>query len=167
MFESLLIAFALAMDCFAVSVVSGVIIRRYEGRTMFTLAFFFGLFQALMPLVGWFLTSRFSAYIQAVDHWIAFGMLAFIGGLPETLRKDGRVMTLHAAALLRSGRLDEAETVLNGPIVLTDVREGNTLLTDLWFEIAALRRFGKADPESLAWCAVHLRPPAHLDFRML
>lgn len=94
-------------------------------------------------------------------------MLAFIGGLPETLRKDGRVMTLHAAALLRSGRLDEAETVLNGPIVLTDVREGNTLLTDLWFEIAALRRFGKADPESLAWCAVHLRPPAHLDFRML
>lgn len=80
MFESLLIAFALAMDCFAVSVVSGVIIRRYEGCTMFTLAFFFGLFQALMPLVGWFLTSRFSAYIQAVDHWIAFGMLAFIGG---------------------------------------------------------------------------------------
>ena len=80
MFESLLIAFALAMDCFAVSVVSGVIIRRYEGRTMFTLAFFLGLFQALMPLVGWFLTSRFNAYIQAVDHWIAFGMLAFIGG---------------------------------------------------------------------------------------
>jgi len=80
MLEALLIAFALAMDCFAVSVVSGVIIRRYEGRTMLTLAFFFGFFQALMPLVGWFLTSRFSAYIQAVDHWIAFGMLAFIGG---------------------------------------------------------------------------------------
>ena len=67
MLEALLIAFALAMDCFAVSVVSGVIIRRYEGRTMFTLAFFFGFFQALMPLIGWFLTSRFS-------------MLAFIGG---------------------------------------------------------------------------------------
>ena len=80
MLEALLIAFALAMDCFAVSVVSGVIIRRYEGRTMLTLAFFFGFFQALMPLIGWFLTSRFSAYIQAVDHGIAFGMLAFIGG---------------------------------------------------------------------------------------
>lgn len=80
MLESLLIAFALAMDCFAVSVVSGVIIRRAEGRTMLALAFFFGLFQALMPLIGWFLTSRFSAYIQALDHWIAFGMLAFIGG---------------------------------------------------------------------------------------
>ena len=80
MLESLLIAFALAMDCFAVSVVSGVIIRRAEGRTMLALAFFFGLFQALMPLIGWFLTRRFSAYIQALDHWIAFGMLAFIGG---------------------------------------------------------------------------------------
>lgn len=80
MLDSLLIAFALAMDCFAVSVVSGVIIRKYEGRTMLSLAFFFGLFQALMPLIGWFLTSRFSAYLQAVDHWIAFGMLAFIGG---------------------------------------------------------------------------------------
>lgn len=80
MLESLLIAFALAMDCFAVSVVSGVIIRRRESRTMLTLAFFFGLFQALMPLIGWSLTSRFSAYLQAVDHWIAFGMLAFIGG---------------------------------------------------------------------------------------
>ena len=56
MLESLLIAFALAMDCFAVSVVSGVIIRKYEGRTMLSLAFFFGLFQALMPLIGWFLT---------------------------------------------------------------------------------------------------------------
>ena len=44
MLESILIAFALAMDCFAVSVVSGVIIRRYAGRTMLTLAFFFGLF---------------------------------------------------------------------------------------------------------------------------
>ncbi len=80
MLESFLIAFALAMDCFAVSVVCGVIVRRYEGRTLLTLAFFFGLFQALMPLIGWFLTSRLSAYFQAVDHWVAFGMLAAIGG---------------------------------------------------------------------------------------
>jgi len=80
MIELILIAAALAMDCFAVSVVSGVIIGRCEGRTMFRLAFLFGLFQALMPLIGWFLTSRFSSYLEAFDHWIAFGMLAFIGG---------------------------------------------------------------------------------------
>ena len=77
--DSVFIAFALAMDCFAVSTVCGVIIRRLEVRIMLQLAFLFGLFQALMPVVGWFLTSRFSTYIQAVDHWIAFGMLALIG----------------------------------------------------------------------------------------
>ena len=80
MIQNFLIALALAMDCFAVSVVSGVILRRYEWRTVIRMAFFFGLFQALMPLIGWYLTSRFSSYIQAVDHWVAFAMLAFIGG---------------------------------------------------------------------------------------
>lgn len=80
MLENFLIAFALAMDCFAVSVVCGVLIRRLEWPTLLRLAFLFGFFQALMPLIGWFLTSRFSSYLQAVDHWIAFGMLAFIGG---------------------------------------------------------------------------------------
>ena len=80
MLTHILIAFALAMDCFAVSVVSGVILRKKESATMFRLAFLFGFFQALMPLVGWFLTSQFRSYLEAVDHWIAFSMLAFIGG---------------------------------------------------------------------------------------
>lgn len=80
MMESILIALALAMDCFAVSVVCGVIIQRFEGRIAFTLAFLFGLYQALMPLLGWALTKSFSAYIEAYDHWVAFGMLALIGG---------------------------------------------------------------------------------------
>ena len=69
--------------------------------------------------------------------------------------------------VLRSGRPEEAEAVLCGPIVLTDVREGNTLLTDLWFEAAALRQFGRADAEALAWAEEHVPPPEHLDFRML
>ena len=79
MFQNLLIALALAMDCLAVSVVCAVIVRKKAAGLMLRLAFLFGLFQALMPLAGWFLTSQFSAYIQAVDHWIAFGMLALIG----------------------------------------------------------------------------------------
>lgn len=80
MLDTVLIALALAMDCFAVSVVCGMIIRRMEGRTVLSTAFLFGLFQALMPLIGWALTNSFSRYLEAVDHWIAFGMLAFIGG---------------------------------------------------------------------------------------
>lgn len=80
MLEILLIALALAMDCFAVSVVSGVIVRRPSPRTMLPLSFDFGFFQALMPLLGWFLTIKFQSFIQAWDHWIAFAMLAMIGG---------------------------------------------------------------------------------------
>ena len=81
--EWLLIAVALAMDCFAVSVVIGVISRPqklHSLRSHLPTAFFFGLFQALMPLLGWLLTHRFSTLIRSVDHWIAIGMLAFIGG---------------------------------------------------------------------------------------
>jgi putative Mn2+ efflux pump MntP len=80
MIENLFIAFALAMDCFAVSVVCAVILRRRATGIMLRLAFLFGFFQALMPFIGWLLTSRFSQQIQAYDHWIAFGMLALIGG---------------------------------------------------------------------------------------
>ena len=80
MLELILLAFALAMDCFAVSVVSGVIVRKNDARLIVRLAFLFGFFQALMPLIGWFLTNRFAAALEAWDHWIAFAMLAFIGG---------------------------------------------------------------------------------------
>lgn len=91
MFEILLIAFALAMDCFAVSVVCGVILRSCKSAgTMLRLAFFFGFFQAAMPLAGWALTSRFSVFLESIDHWIAFAMLAFIGGrmVLESFRGD-------------------------------------------------------------------------------
>ena len=68
------------MDCFAVSVVCGVIVRKWETGLVLRLAFLFGFFQALMPLIGWALTTNFSQYLEAIDHWIAFAMLAFIGG---------------------------------------------------------------------------------------
>ena len=80
MFEHLLVALALAMDCLAVSVVCGVIVRKMQLPIMLRLAVLFGLFQAVMPLIGWLLTSRFSSFLESVDHWIAFTMLAFIGG---------------------------------------------------------------------------------------
>ena len=78
--EWILLSAALAMDCFTVSIVAGMICGKREWRTMLPLAFFMGLFQALMPLIGWLLTSSFSHYIQAYDHWVAFGLLALIGG---------------------------------------------------------------------------------------
>ena len=77
--EIILLAFALAMDCFTVSVVCGVLVRRIKAGLMLRLAFLFGFFQALMPLIGWALANYFQTYIEAVDHWIAFGLLCVIG----------------------------------------------------------------------------------------
>ena len=77
--EILLLSVALAMDCFTVSIVSGVILRKYRWGVILSMSFFFGLFQAAMPFLGWLGTSRFASYIESFDHWIAFGLLAFLG----------------------------------------------------------------------------------------
>lgn len=74
------LALALAMDCFTVSIVSGVIIRKYILSIILRMAILFGLFQAMMPFIGWLGTSYFSHDLESVDHWIAFGLLAFLGG---------------------------------------------------------------------------------------
>ena len=79
LWEIVLIAVALAMDCFTVSVVSGVITRRNKWGSVLRMAFLFGLFQALMPLIGWLAIHYFQASVEAFDHWIAFGLLAIIG----------------------------------------------------------------------------------------
>ena len=78
--ELLLLAVALAMDCFTVSTVCGVILRRRQWRTILLTAFFFGAFQAFMPYIGWLGTSLFARQLEAYDHWIAFSLLLFLGG---------------------------------------------------------------------------------------
>ena len=79
-FEIWLLAIGLAMDCFAISVASGIILKKIQWKPMLVLAFAFGFFQALMPMIGWLGASTFSHLIESVDHWIAFGILAFLGG---------------------------------------------------------------------------------------
>lgn len=78
--EIWLLAVGLAMDCFAVSIASGILLKRVRLRPMLVMAFSFGLFQAMMPLLGWLGASFFSHLIESIDHWIAFGILAFLGG---------------------------------------------------------------------------------------
>lgn len=78
--ELLLIAVGLSMDAFAVSICKGLGMRRLNLRTATVLALFFGGFQALMPVIGWALGSQFMGVIAPVDHWVAFLLLAFIGG---------------------------------------------------------------------------------------
>lgn len=88
--DLLLLSMALAMDCFTVSIMSGVILRRPISIIIWRMAFLFGLFQALMPLLGWLGTAHFSQYLEAIDHWIAFGLLTFIGGkmVWESFKED-------------------------------------------------------------------------------
>ena len=74
------IAGGLSMDALAVAVATSVILRRVSGRQVFRLAFHFGLFQAMMPVIGWAAGSLASAYIRDYDHWIAFGLLTYVGG---------------------------------------------------------------------------------------
>ena len=74
------LAVALATDCFTVSIACGIIVKRMEWGITLRMALLFGMFQALMPLLGWFGISNFSHYLEEVDHWIAFGLLAFLGG---------------------------------------------------------------------------------------
>ena len=78
--ELLLTAIALSMDAFAVSVCKGLGMRRMRYDQALVISLSFGVFQALMPLIGWLLGTSFSRYIQAFDHWIAFVLLAFLGG---------------------------------------------------------------------------------------
>lgn len=97
--DIILLAIALAMDCFTVSIVSGVILPQrgnyhsclckraklefsflISHSSILRMAFLFGFFQALMPLLGWLGISHFQSYMEAYDHWIAFVLLGLIGG---------------------------------------------------------------------------------------
>ena len=78
--EILLLGVGLAMDAFAVSVCKGLAMRKVNIKQTAVIALFFGGFQALMPLLGYFLGSTFAAHVKQVDHWIAFILLAYIGG---------------------------------------------------------------------------------------
>ena len=73
------IAVGLAMDAFAAAVSCGIALRAVSPRQVLRLAFHFGLFQGAMPIIGWAAGSGAHRYIAAVDHWVAFGLLAFIG----------------------------------------------------------------------------------------
>lgn len=78
--ELLLLGIGLSMDAFAAAVCKGLGMRKLNWRQGGLVALFFGGFQGLMPLAGWFLGRQFEQYITRVDHWIAFLLLGYIGG---------------------------------------------------------------------------------------
>lgn len=75
-----LIALGVSADAFAVALTKGLHMRRFHLRDALLIAVTFGVFQAVMPLIGWILGTQFARYITGIDHWIAFGLLLLVGG---------------------------------------------------------------------------------------
>ncbi len=80
MFEVLLLAFALSMDAFAVSIGIGVKTQKFDKYLALKVALFFGIFQGVMPLFGYLASIGLGGFIESVDHWIVFVLLSLIGG---------------------------------------------------------------------------------------
>lgn len=78
-FELIFIGIGLSMDAFAVAICKGLAMKKVNMRQCLVIALFFGGFQALMPFAGWLLGRQFQSYITKIDHWIAFGLLVFLG----------------------------------------------------------------------------------------
>ena len=78
--ELLLLSVGLAMDAFAVSICKGMSMKRMNWRKALTIGMYFGGFQALMPVIGYFLGTAFESIITNIDHWVAFILLGIIGG---------------------------------------------------------------------------------------
>lgn len=85
------IGIALSMDSLSVSIINGGIIKDLKIKHALRIAFSFGFFQAAMPVIGWAAGLAFVRLMATFDHWIAFGLLAFIGGkmIYESLKKEG------------------------------------------------------------------------------
>jgi putative Mn2+ efflux pump MntP len=98
----LFIAVGLSMDAFAVSVVTGSIYRELKVRHALRMALFFGGFQAVMPMIGFLAGLSLKGLISAYDHWIAFGLLVFVGGkmIYESLRIEAAEKNLDPSSLL-------------------------------------------------------------------
>lgn len=88
--EIVLLAVSLSMDAFAVALCKGLALKKIDLKSCVIVGAWFGAFQALMPMAGYFLGSTFADKITSIDHWIAFILLAFIGGnmIKEALEKD-------------------------------------------------------------------------------
>ena len=105
--EILIIGVGLSMDAFAVSICKGLGMTKLDKKQTVTIGLYFGGFQALMPLIGYMLGVQFEKYITSIDHWIAFILLAFIGGkmLYEAVKDNEDDMVVEKDLALNQGEM--------------------------------------------------------------
>jgi putative Mn2+ efflux pump MntP len=118
MLSIVLIGLSLSMDAFAVSVSAGMAITNLKLAHALRASLFFGLFQFVMPVAGWYLGGSFAASISAWDHWIAFGLLAFVGGkmLFEALKPETKAQNTANPEPVRGGASHDIRSL---PYLLT------------------------------------------------
>jgi putative Mn2+ efflux pump MntP len=154
----LLLSVGLAMDATAVAAARGVAAARLETRDVLLVAALFGGFQALMPLIGWLIGSRIGSIAQTWDHWIAFAVLAGLGG--KMLWESRTKTAPHAAApqalgmrmllILAIGTSLDALAVgvtlpmLNAPLLLSLTTIGITTAALSALGLVAGKRLGAA-----------------------
>lgn len=158
----LLVAVALAMDAFAVAVAAGFQLEQLTGRHIFRLSWHFGLFQALMPVIGWFSGRFVVGYIQDYAHWAAFFLLFWIGAnmIRESFDKDSdtktkdptrgtRLVILSIATSMDALAVGFSLAALKASIVLPVIIIGITALFFTWVglvlgnRVLSSRRIGK------------------------
>jgi putative Mn2+ efflux pump MntP len=153
--EILFIAVALSMDAFAVSVVTGSVYRELKVRHALRMALSFGGFQAVMPLIGSLLGRGLQAYISGFDHWIAFGLLAFVGGKMiyesfaiESAEKNlnpahlGVLLTLSVATSIDALAVGVTLSLLSGSIIRAVLFIGFVTFCLSYAGVAIGKRFG-------------------------
>jgi len=155
----LLIAVGLAMDAFAVSVAEGMALERLTGRHTFRVAVHFGGFQAVMPLLGWLGGMGLRRWVSAYDHWVAFGLLFFLGCkmLADAFRRDrterrapsggGRLIVLSLATSLDALAVGVSLAMLRirilAPALIIGVVTGLLCAGGVWLGDRAGARLGR------------------------
>ncbi|MFH1184772.1 MAG: manganese efflux pump MntP family protein [Chloroflexota bacterium] len=157
--EILLLALSMAIDAFAVCLAAGALPGLQGPRQAFRLAFHFGLFQFMMPVVGWLAGSTIESLIREVDHWAAFGLLAFVGGrMIFSSRRSEQVQTADPSrgwtlvllsiavsidALAVGLSLGLVGVAVGYPAVLIGITTGVLSLVGLRLGLTAGRRLGR------------------------
>lgn len=131
--ELFLIGVGLSMDAFAVAICQGLCMPKINWRHAGIIALFFGGFQALMPFMGWLLGSQFAGYIQSFDHWVAFILLALIGG---NMVREALAPEEEAVACAVTTKLDYKQLLLMA--VATSIDALAVGVTFAFFEVSII-----------------------------
>lgn len=150
----LLLAIALAMDAFSVSVTDGLVVKDFKATDAAKVGLFFGAFQFIMPCIGNFLASFATSYIEKFDHWIAFVLLAFLGArmileaikgedeIPQNPLKPSTLFLMAIATSIDALAAGVSLAAVNAPIIYSSTVIGIVAFIFSFFGMYAGRKFG-------------------------